>query len=167
MTRIAPCAALAALLFAVPALARDLDQNEALRLRQAGLIRHYRTVQHRLRLHTFVLLFHNAKRHPHYETLGFTAAGRASPRTQSDGRAVRRANDRHHPPCSGSRDPTSEPATPPARGMSDTEALLSQLSQGERHALLALVLAIASDPDRITAALSHVLPRWFEIRATL
>lgn len=39
MTRIAPCAALAALLFAVPALARDLDQNEALRLRQAGLIR--------------------------------------------------------------------------------------------------------------------------------
>lgn len=51
--------------------------------------------------------------------------------------------------------------------MSDTDALLGQMSQGERHALLSLVLAIASDPDRITAALSLVLPRWFEIRATL
>ena len=39
MTRIAPFAAIAALLLAAPALAHDLDQNEALRLRQAGVIR--------------------------------------------------------------------------------------------------------------------------------
>ncbi len=39
MTRIAPFAAIAALLLAAPALAHDLDQNEALRLRQEGVIR--------------------------------------------------------------------------------------------------------------------------------
>lgn len=39
MTRIAPFAAIAALLLAAPAPAHDLDQNEALRLRQEGVIR--------------------------------------------------------------------------------------------------------------------------------
>ena len=39
MTRIAPFVAIAALLLAAPALAHDLDQNEALRLSQEGVIR--------------------------------------------------------------------------------------------------------------------------------